>query len=116
MWNEDKQRQFDELRARKLVATLTDEERLQLEQLLAELDLEDEVYFRPAFERSRQRQRQLESEIAQKQSQNAVLTALAERQAKLLNQALAQLEALRREQALLDRDYEHAMGESLRAA
>jgi Zn-dependent M16 (insulinase) family peptidase len=60
MWNEDKQRQFDELRNRKFGATLTAEEQLQLQQLSIELDMEDEAYLRPAFEYSRQRQRQLD--------------------------------------------------------
>lgn len=116
MWNEHKQRLFDELRERKQGGDLTVEELAQLEQLSEELDLEDEAYLRPAFEHSRQSQKQLDDEIAQKQERNAVLAALAERQAQLLKHAQSQLETLRHEQALLDRDYERIMGESLRAA
>lgn len=116
MWNENKQQQFDELRQRELAGPLTEEEQRQLAQLLEELDREDEAYLRPAFERSLQRQRELDTEIARKEARNAALAALAERQAQIQARARAQLEALCSEQAALDREYERTMGESLQAA
>lgn len=116
MWNEQKQKLFDELRDKKLAVSLSEEEQQQLRILSEELDREDEAYLRPAFEHSRQKQEKLNAEIAQKQSSNAVLVALAERQAQLLAQAQSQLESLKREQAILDSEYYRAVGESLRAA
>ena len=116
MWNESKQLLFDELRQRKLGGSLTEEEQQQLELLSEELNREDEAYLRPAFEHSYERQRNLDMEIAQKELRNADLEALAERQAQLMARARAQLEALRREQAALNSEYERTMGESLHAA
>ena len=116
MWNENKQQRFDELRDRKLAGGLTVEEQRQLDLLAAELEREDAAYLRPAFEYARARQQELAAELAQKEARNAALAALAERQAQLLAQARTQLEALQREQAALNREYERTMGESLYAA
>lgn len=116
MWDENKQQRFDELRQRKLEGCLTEEEQQQLELLSEELDREDEVYLRPAFEYSRQRQQDLDAEIAQKEARNTFLAELAERERALLLRAQEQLLALRREQEMLNREYERAMGESLHAA
>jgi hypothetical protein len=116
MWDEHRQQRFDELRQRKLDGSLTEEEQRQLELLSEELDREDEAYLRPAFKHSRQRQQDLDAEIAQKEARNAALTALAERQAQLLARAQEQLEAWQREQEALNREYERTMGESLHAA
>jgi len=116
MWDENKQQLFDELRDRKLRGDLTEEEQRQLDSLSEELNREDEIYLRPAFEHSQERQQDLDEEIARKEAKNAALEALAERQAQLLAQARAQLEALRREQAALDNEYERTIGESLHAA
>ncbi len=116
MWDEKKQQRSDELRDRKLDGSLTEEEQRQLELLSEELDREDEAYLRPAFEHSHERQQELDAEIAQKEARNAVLETLADRQAQLLTRARAQLEALRREQAAINSEYERTMGEWLHAA
>ncbi len=116
MWDEQKQQRFDELRDRKPDGSLTAEEQRQLELLSAELDSEDEAYLRPAFEHAREHQQALEAESAQTEARTAALALLAEQQAQLLTRAQAQLDALRHEQAALNRAYERAMGESLHAA
>lgn len=98
MWNEPKQKLFDDLRDKKLADGLTEEEQRQLELLSEELDREDEAYLRLAFEYSRQSLEKLDAVIAQKESDNTVLAMLAEQQARLLTQAQLLFEDLQYEQ------------------
>ena len=108
MWNEEQQRQLDELRGRAEQETLPAEEQRQLDQLLAELEQAEWTALQPGLEALRQEQRQLQTELGQLRSQNAVLGALAERYADLLARAKAQLAGLMSERDALRAEYERA--------
>lgn len=111
MWDTNKQQQLNELQQRKGV--LTPDESQQLSQLLHELEQEEWQALRPALQRMRDEQSQLQQEKATLQAQNAVLAAIAERQADLLARAKAQLTSLLAERAILRTQYENTLGQRL---
>lgn len=113
MWNTNKQHQLNELQRRADVGTLTPEESQQLSQLLHEIEQEEWQTLRPALQQMRDEQGQLQEEKATLQTQNAVLAAIAERQADLLSRARAQLTALLAERAMLRAQYENTLGQRL---
>jgi hypothetical protein len=113
MWDATKQLEFDELRHREQESTLTDEERQTLEQLFCELEQEEWRTLGPELERLRQEQLHLQQKCSSSRTQNAVFAALAERQADLMARAKAQLSILLNEQAILNSELEHALGQSL---
>lgn len=91
MWDTNKQQQLDALQQREGASGLTPDERQQLSQLLHELEQEEGQTLRPALQQMRAEQSQLQQDKATLQAQNAVLAAIAERQADLLARAKAQL-------------------------
>ncbi|MCI0487046.1 MAG: hypothetical protein L0229_10655 [Blastocatellia bacterium] len=109
MWDTIKQQQLNELLQREQETALTDGERRTLEQLLYELEQEEWNSLRPALDRMRQEQAQLQEKRASLQTQNALLAALAERQTDLLARARVQLASLLSEHALLKSEYERAL-------
>jgi Mg2+ and Co2+ transporter CorA len=112
MWDAAKQEEFDELRHRQQESALTDEERQTLEQFLYELDQEEWRALGPELERLRQERVQLQQQCTGTRTQNAVLTAIAERQADLMARAKGQLTILVNEQAILNSELERALGQS----
>ena len=113
MWDAAKQEQFDALRDRGEKSTLTDDERQTLEHLFYELEQEEWRALGPALERLRQEKIQLQQQWSSAQTQNALLAAIAERQADLKARAKAELAMLLNEQATLNNEIEHALGQSL---
>lgn len=113
MWDTAKQEEFDELRHREQEAALTDEERQTLEQLFCELEQEEAGALGPELERLRQSQLHLQQQCSSTRTQNAALTAIAERKADLMARAKAQLTLLLNEQAILNSEMERALGQSL---
>ncbi|HXG67006.1 MAG TPA: hypothetical protein VNO70_18025 [Blastocatellia bacterium] len=109
MWDVAKQQQLDALRRQEQLTGLTDGERRTLEQLFHELEQEEWRMLRPALDRLRQEQAQLQHEGGGMRTQNAVLAAIAERQADLRARARIQLTALLQEQAMLKSEYERAL-------
>jgi peptidoglycan hydrolase CwlO-like protein len=108
MWNEEQQRQLDDLRVCADQGTLSAEGQRQLDQLLSELERAEWTALQPGLETLRQEQQQLQSELGQLRSQNAVLGALTERYADLLARAKAQLAGLMSEREALRAEYERA--------
>lgn len=113
MWDEEKQGRLNELRRREQEGVLTDEERQALEHLLHELEQEEWAILRPALDRLREEQRQLQEECGRLRFQDTVLSALAERQEDLLRRARVQLAGLLSEHEMLKAEYERLTGRSL---
>lgn len=113
MWSEEKQQELDRLRHREQERELTSQEHYALDHLLIELEHEETIMLRPAFERLRQEQAQLRASVAQVRAENAVLSNLADRQAALLTRAKDQVAALLHEHEMLKAEYEQAMGQPL---
>ena len=84
MWDADKQRQLDDLRRQAQRKVLTDDEQQLLDHLLLELEHVEGTTLRPALDRQRQEQERLQTNVMQLHTQNAVLTAVAERYDDLL--------------------------------
>lgn len=101
MWNETKQRQLNELQRRESESALTDEEGRTLEQLRYELEREEWQTLNPSLERLRDEQAELQRELGQSETQNAILAAIGSRQEDLLERAKAQLKGLRSEHEAL---------------
>jgi hypothetical protein len=116
MWPEEKQQLLDRLREKEFAGTLTSDEQEQLEQLFAELDREEEEALRPAMERSLQRERELDEEIARARRRIAAMEALAKGQERLRARAQSALDELLKEQEALQTEYERMAGEPMRAA
>ena len=106
MWIEEKQRQFDALREKEFVGTLTVDEQQELNQFFAELDAEEAKMLRPAMERMEQERIERQSEIADLQQKNALLAKLAEQEEQLLQRARAVMQEVHNEQMRLRADYE----------
>ena len=113
MWDEAKQERLNELRLREQEGLLTDEERQALEHLLHELEQEEWAILRPALDRLREEQRQLQQECGRLRLQNSILSALVERQEDLLRRARVQLAGLLSEHEMLKAEYERLTGRPL---
>lgn len=113
MWDAAKQQQLNELQRREEQGILSNEERDTLEALLYELEQQEWDTLRPALERLRAEQKQLQEEYGRVRSQNAALAALAERQEDLLKRARVQLAGLLSEHEALKSAYERVTGQSL---
>ena len=79
MWSDTKQQQLDDLRRRAQHDSLPLDEQQTLDQLLHELEQQEWITLRPALDRLRQDQAQIQNNLSQLQAQNAVLSALVER-------------------------------------
>ena len=79
MWSDTKQQQLDDLRRRAQHDSLPLDEQQTLDQLLHELEQQESITLRPALDRLRQDQAQIQNNLSQLQAQNAVLSALVER-------------------------------------
>jgi hypothetical protein len=113
MWDAVKQQQLNTLQQQSETGILMPDESLQLSQLLHELEQEEWQALHPALQKMRDEQSQLQQEKATLQTQNAVLAAIAERQADLLVRAKAQLSALLAERTMLRTQYENTLGQRL---
>lgn len=109
MWNGTKQQQLNELRRREVEGALTDEEKRTLEQLVYELEQEEWETVRPALERLRDEQAELQQTLGQTETQNAILSAIGSRQEDLLKRAKAQLKGLRNEHEALKTERERVL-------
>ena len=114
MWDEDKQRQFDELRQRAQLTALTAEEQQMLDLLLLDVEHAEWAALSPALSRLQHEQEDLQVVLGQAQARNAALTSLAERYADLLARAKAQLDGLAQERLVLRTEYERALQSSTR--
>jgi hypothetical protein len=111
MWDQNKQQQLNDLQGRE--EELTPAENQQLTQLLHELEQEEWQVLRPALQQIRNEQSQLQADKVTLQAQNAVLAAIAERQADLLSRAKTQLASILAERAMLRMQYETTLSQRL---
>lgn len=109
MWSDAKQQQLDELRRRAQHETLSADEQQTLDHLIHELEQQEWVALRPALDRLRHEQRELQDDLSQIQAQNAVLVTLAERYADLIARARVQLASLTDERAALRAEYDRIL-------
>jgi hypothetical protein len=113
MWNEDKQRKFDELRRREFEETLTEAERRHLAQLLDELDREEWERLRPTIEKYQREQEAAQEKLDSTRLENAALEAIISKQEALLARVREQLALFRNEYQSLQAEYERATGQRL---
>ncbi|HVC81689.1 MAG TPA: hypothetical protein VNL35_14450 [Chloroflexota bacterium] len=106
MWDETKQQRLDDLRQRE---PLPDDEQRTLEALLYELEQMEWAEMRPSLSRFLRDQEALAADLGQLQARNAVIGALADRYADLLERAKAQVAGLTRERDALRREYERVV-------
>lgn len=111
MWNETKQQQLNELQRREAEGALPDEEKHRLEELLYELEQDEWQRLNPALERLRGEQIDLQQNLGQTETQNAVLAAIASRQDDLLKRADGQLKGLQSEHKALRAERERVLNE-----
>jgi len=116
MWDETKQKRWNELNERQQQGCLGNEEQSELDRLAAELERAEWAELQPALQRMRHEQEQLKQECDATRSENAALAALAERQQKLLVRARTQMEQLLAEHEALKEDYQRVTGEELVAS
>ena len=116
MWDEAKQRRWNELNERQQQGRLGDEEQSELDRLAAELERAEWAALQPALQRMRHEQEQLKREYNATRSENAALAALAEKQQKLLLRARTQMEQLLAEHEALKEEYQRVTGEELVAS
>lgn len=90
MWDETKQRRFDELR-RDDAAPLTPVERRELDALIDELDREEREQLGPALAASADREAEYRAELARMQAEKATLVELTERYTAWLLRARRQI-------------------------
>jgi hypothetical protein len=113
MWDETKQKRWNELNEHQQQGRLSGEEQSELDRLAAELERAEWAALQPALQRMRQEQEQLKQECDTTRSENAALAVLAERQQKLLVRARTQMEQLLAEHEVLKEDYQRVTGEEL---
>lgn len=114
MWDDDMQQRLDALQRRGEQRTLTDDEQQQADSLGQQLEHAEWTMARHAMERLRDEQAQLQAELNQVRARSALLVALAERYADLLERARMQLTGLVREREALRTDYERALQDTAR--
>ena len=113
VWNEDKQKRFDELRIGEAGGTLSDAERAELEVLFAELDALEAETMRPALERQQQRQAKLQKEKEQLEASVDQLEEIVSEQEQLLADAQEYLNRLRTKRMAIADKYYQITGHSL---
>lgn len=113
MWNEAKQQQLDALQFKAQEGTLTEADQQTLDQFIHELEQMEWNTLRPALERYRGEQAQLQAALAPVQLQNTLLKALLERQEDLLKRAQVELAGFLREHQALKVEYERVTGQPL---
>jgi transcription-repair coupling factor (superfamily II helicase) len=116
MWDETKQKRWNELNERQQQGCLGDEEQAELDRLAADLERAEWAALQPALQRRHHEQEQLKRECDTTRSENAALATLAERQQKLLVRARTQMEQLLAEHEALKEDYQRVTGEELVAS
>lgn len=116
MWDETKQKRWNELNERQQQGRLGDEEQSELDRLAAELERAEWAALQPALQRMRHEQEQLKRECDTTRSENAALAALAEKQQKLLLRVRTQMEQLLAEHEALKEEYQRVTGEELVAS
>lgn len=114
MWDSDKQRRLDELQQRARQAPLPADEQLLLDRLVLELEQVEWAALRPALGRLRREQEDLQADLSQMHTQNALLVALADRYSDLLARAKGQLDSLAREHEVLRAEYERTVQNAAR--
>jgi hypothetical protein len=113
MWNETKQQQLDALQFKAQAGTLTEADQHALDQLISELEQMEWNALRPALERYRGEQEQLQAALGPVQLQNTLLKALLERREDLLKRAKVELTGLLSEHRALKVEYERVTGQPL---
>jgi hypothetical protein len=112
-WDEEKQRQFDQLRARELEGSLSEEEQHALDALLAILDAEEARYLAPALERMDQATQQRAAQLAALQVRNEELAALVRQHEQLLREARSWLATFEQRRLVLQDRYTRLTGAPL---
>src|SRR5262249_19147681 len=105
MWSKDKAERFDHLRSEEAQRLLTDPERTELSTLFAELDAEEARALAPALERLGQEADALRERKARVEAASVELERIVAQQEKLLAEAHACADLLRRRRTALAEEF-----------
>jgi hypothetical protein len=105
MWSKDKAERFDHLRGEEARRLLTDPERAELSTLFAELDAEEARALAPALERLGHETEALHERKARVEAASVELARIVAQQEKLLAEAHAYAELLRRRRTALAEEF-----------
>ncbi|MFO0756737.1 MAG: hypothetical protein U0359_09610 [Byssovorax sp.] len=105
MWSKDRAERFDHLRAEEARRLLTDSERTELSTLFAELDAEEARALAPALERMGHEVDSLRERKARVDAASVELERIVAQQEKLLAEAHAYAELLRRRRTALVEEF-----------
>src|ERR1700679_2887404 len=105
MWNKDKAERLDHLRGEEARRSLTDPERAELSTLFAELDAEEARALAPALERLGHESDTLRERKARVEAASVELARIVTQQEKLLAEAHAYAEPLRRRRTALAEEF-----------
>lgn len=115
-WSEHKSEQFQALRRAEAQGRLTEEDRLALDGLLADLDDDEAEALRPADEQLDVRARAMDAERAELEIKAGELERIAREEAGLLAEARAYVAQLRQRSAALAEDFRRVTGRSIAPA
>lgn len=112
-WDAERQRQFDELRARELDGPLSEDDRRSLDALRATLEAEEARYLAPAIEQLEHQSREREAQLTALQVRNEELAALVQQHEQLLREAQSWLAVFEQRRLVLERRYTQLTGSPL---
>lgn len=112
MWDEIKQQHLNELQRKQVESGLSAEERQELDYLFSELEQEEWAMLNPAIKQMREEQQHLQMSYGRLNAENALLSAIVERQEDLLNRAKVALAGLLGEHKAIQSAYERIRSQS----
>ena len=115
-WTEHKSEQFQALRRAEAQGRLTEEDRVVLDGLLADLDADEADALRPADERLDAQARAMDAERAELDIKAGELERIAREEEGLLAEARAYVARLRQRSAALAEDFRRVTGRSIASA
>ncbi len=115
-WTEHKSEQFQTLRRAEAQGHLTEEDRVALDRLLADLDADEAEALRPTDERLDARAQAMDAERAELDIKAEELERIAREEEGLLAEARAYVARLRQRSAALAEDFRRVTGRSIASA
>ena len=116
MWNDEKSRRFDHLRREQAHRALTEAEQADLASLVAELDAEEVQALKPALDRLTREADELRARKAQVEAHARELERIVEQQERLLAEAHAYAERLRKTRNALADEFQRVRTSAAQAA
>jgi predicted nuclease with TOPRIM domain len=112
-WDNDKQYRFDHLRLNELAGNITDQERVELSELTAEIESAEAGSLAPAFDRMREQRVAFTEQVQRMQTENEALAVLLGQQEQLVTDARYWLAQLEQRHTIIQQTYKRLTGEAL---